>query len=50
MIIKFAKPEVNLRVIYDIKKILKNGIFVHGERTKIFENNLAKFFKTTKLI
>ena len=50
MIIKFAKPEVNLRVIYDIIKILKNGIFVHGERTKTFENNLAKFFKTTKLI
>ena len=43
--IKFAKPKINKNSIFKIKKIFQSGHIIHGEFTKIFENNLSKFFK-----
>ena len=45
MKIKFAKPKVDKKVLKVLKSVLNSGIFVHGKFTKIFENNLEKYFK-----
>ena len=43
--IKFAKPKINKKSLFKIKKIFQSGQFIHGEFTKRFENNLSKYFK-----
>ena len=45
MKIKFAKPKVDKKVLKVLKSVLNSGIFVHGKFTKIFENNLERYFK-----
>ena len=45
MKIKFAKPKVDKEVLKVFKSVLNSGIFVHGKFTKIFEDNLKKYFK-----
>ena len=50
MKIKFAKPKIKKQVFKTIQKILSTGIFVHGEKTKIFEKNLSNFFNKKNLI
>ena len=43
--IKFAKPQLNKKVINKIKSIIDTGVFVHGPKTFEFEKKLANFFK-----
>ncbi len=50
MKIKFAKPKVNKKVLKLFKNVLDTGIFVHGEFTKKFEDNLKKYFRTSNII
>ena len=47
--IRFAKPEINFKVIKEIKQIFRTGIFVHGDFTNKFENDLSAFFKLKKI-
>lgn len=42
--IKFAQPKIGKSTLTKIEKIFKTGHFVHGDFTKIFEKDLAKFF------
>ena len=46
--IKFARPSVDKKVIFKIKKIIDKGVFVHGDFTEKFEKQLTKYFNTTK--
>jgi perosamine synthetase len=43
--IKFARPKVNSKVLFKIKRIINQGIFVHGKFTDEFEKKLSTFFK-----
>ena len=43
--IKFARPKVNSKVLLKIKKIINQGVFVHGKLTNEFEKKLSAFFK-----
>ena len=42
--IKFARPSVDKKVIFKIKKIIDKGVFVHGDFTEKFEKQLTKYF------
>ncbi len=46
--IRFAKPNINKKTYYSIKKIINSGNFLHGEFTYRFENKLSNFFNLKK--
>ena len=48
MKIPFAKPQINKKEIKNVFETLKSGIFVHGKKTKKFEEKLHNFIGNKK--
>ena len=41
--INFGKPLINSKEINEVNKVLKSGIYVHGPKSKEFEQSFKKY-------